>query len=67
MKIADLKKDTEKNVKKPIYKQVLDANRINEDCTLLREAIKRSEAQCDDIKLKDYQVQEGILYKNNQL
>ncbi len=67
MKIADLKEDTKKNVKELIYKQVLNANRINENCTLLREAIERSEAQCDDIKLKNYQVQEGILYKDNQL
>ncbi len=67
MKIADLKEDTEKNVKKLIYKQVLNANKINENCTLLREVIKRSEAQCNDIKLKNYQIQEDILYKNNQL
>ncbi len=54
MKIANLEKDTEKNVKKLIYKQVLNANRINENCTLLREVIRRSEAQCNDIKLKNY-------------
>ncbi len=67
MEIADLEEDTEENVKEPIYKQVLDANRIDEDCTLLREAIGRSEAQCDGIKLKGCQVQEGILYKGSQL
>ncbi len=40
MKIADL----EKNVSESIYKQVLDANEIDENCTLLREAIERNEA-----------------------
>ncbi len=49
MKIADLKK----NVNKLIYKQVLDVNEINENCTLLREAKIRDEAQCEDIKLKN--------------
>jgi len=49
MKIADLKK----NVSESIYKQVLDVNEINKNCTLLREAIERDEAQCKDIKLKN--------------
>jgi len=49
MKIADLKK----NVSESIYKQVLDANKIDENCTLLREAKIRDEAQCKDIKLKN--------------
>ncbi len=40
MKIADL----EKNNDQPIYRQVLDANEIDENCTLLREAIARDEA-----------------------
>ncbi len=40
MKIADLKK----NVSESIYKQVLDANEIDENCTLLREAKIRSKA-----------------------
>ncbi len=40
MKIADLKK----NVSESIYKQVLDANEINKNCTLLREAKIRDEA-----------------------
>ncbi len=63
MKIADLKK----NVSESIYKQVLDANEIDENCTLLREAIERDEAQCKDIKLKNCQVQNEILYKDSQL
>jgi len=63
MKIADL----EKNVSESIYKQVLDANEIDENCTLLREAIERDEAQCKDIKLKNCRVQNEILYKDSQL
>ncbi len=63
MKIADLKK----NVNKSIYKQVLDVNEIDENCTLLREAIERDEAQCKDIKLKNCWVQNEILYKDSQL
>jgi len=63
MKIADLEEDNDQ----PIYKQVLEANEIDEDCTLLREAIARGEAQCEGIKLKDCRVQDGILYKGSQL
>ncbi len=63
MKIADL----EKNVSKSIYKQVLDANEIDENCTLLRKAKIRDEAQCEDIKLKNCRVQNEILYKDSQL
>ncbi len=63
MKIADL----EKNVSESIYKQVLDANEIDENCTLLREAIERDKAQCKDIKLKNCRVQNEILYKDSQL
>ena len=39
MKIADLKK----NINESIYKQILKTNKINENCTLLREAIARNE------------------------
>ncbi len=63
MKIADLEKD----VSESIYKQVLDVNEIDENCTLLREAIERDEAQCEDIKLKNCRVQNEILYKDSQL
>ncbi len=63
MKIADLKKNNDQS----IYRQVLDANEIDENCTLLREAIARDEAQCKDIKLKNCRVQNEILYKDNQL
>ncbi len=63
MKIADL----EKNVSKSIYKQVLDVNEIDENCTLLREAKIRDKAQCKDIKLKNCWIQNEILYKDNQL
>ncbi len=63
MKIADLKK----NVNESIYKQVLDVNEINEDCTLLREAKIRNEARCENIKLKNCRVQNEILYQDSQL
>ncbi len=49
MKIADL----EKNIDESIYKQILETNEINENCTLLREAIARDEAQYEDTKLRD--------------
>ncbi len=49
MKIADL----EKNIDESIYKQILEANEIDENCTLLREAIVRDETQYEDIKLKN--------------
>ncbi len=39
MKIADL----EENISESIYKQILETNRIDENCTLLREAIARDE------------------------
>ncbi len=52
MKIADL----EKNNDQSIYKQILETNEIDENCTLLREAIARDEAQCEDIKLKNCRV-----------
>ena len=40
MKIADL----EKNIDESIYKQILETHEIDENCTLLREAIARDEA-----------------------
>jgi len=39
MKIADLKK----NISESIYKQILETNEIDENCTLLREAIAEDE------------------------
>ncbi len=63
MKIADLKK----NINESIYKQILEINEIDENCTLLREAIVRDETQCEDIKLKSCRVQNEILYHDNQL
>ncbi len=63
MKIADL----EKNNDQSIYKQILETNEINVNCTLLREAIARDEAQCKDIKLKNCWIQNEILYKDSQL
>ncbi len=49
MKIADL----EKNIEKSIYKQVLETNEIDENCTLLCEVVLKDEAQYEDIKLRD--------------
>jgi len=49
MKIVDL----EKNNDQSIYKQILETNEIDENCTLLREAIARDETQYEDIKLKN--------------
>ncbi len=63
MKIADLKK----NIEKSIYKQILETNEINENCTLLREAIARDETQYEDIKLKNCRTQNEILYHDSQL
>ncbi len=63
MKIADL----EKNNDQSIYKQILETNEIDENCMLLREAIARDEAQYEDIKLKNCQTQNEILFHDNQL
>ncbi len=63
MKIANLKKNNDQS----IYKQVLDVNEIDENCTLLREAIARDEAQYEDIKLKNCWTQNEILFHDSQL
>ncbi len=63
MKIADLKKNNHQS----IYKQILEINEIDENCTLLREAIARDETQYEDIKLKNCQTQNEILYHDSQL
>ncbi len=63
MKIADL----EKNISESIYKQILKINEIDENCTLLREAIARDETQYEDIKLKNCWTQNEILYYDSQL
>ncbi len=63
MKIADLKKNNDQS----IYKQILETNEINENCTLLREAIARDKAQYEDIKLKNCRTQNEILYHDSQL
>ncbi len=49
MKIADLKKNNNQS----IYKQILEINKIDENCTLLCEAIARDKTQYEDIKLKN--------------
>ncbi len=42
-------------------------NEIDENCTLLREVIARDEAQYEDIKLKNCQTQNEILFHDSQL
>ena len=64
MKIADLE---EKENDESIYQLILEANRINENCTLLREAIARHKTQYEDIKLRNCRVQNEILYQGNFL
>ncbi len=63
MKIADL----EKNINESIYKQILETNEIDKNCTLLREAIARDETQYENIKLKNCWTQNEILYHDSQL
>ncbi len=63
MKIANLKK----NISESIYKQILETNEIDENCMLLREAIAKDETQYEDIKLKNCQTQNKILYHDSQL
>ncbi len=63
MKIADLKK----NISESIYKQILETNETDENCTLFREAIARDETQYEDIKLKNCWIQNEILYHDSQL
>ncbi len=64
MKIADLE---EKENGEPIYRLVLEANRINENCILLREVVLKDEAQYEDTKLRDCRVQNEILYRGDLL
>ncbi len=59
MKIVDLKK---KENDESIYWLILEVNRINENCILLHEVILKDEAQYKDTKLRDYWVQNEILY-----
>ena len=63
MKIADLKK----NIEKSIYKQILEINEIDENCTLLREVVLKDEAQYKDTKLRNCRVQNEILYRDDFL
>ncbi len=63
MKIADL----EKNIEKSIYKQILETNEINKNCTLFREVVLKDEAQYKDTKLRNCWVQNKILYQSDLL
>jgi len=64
MKIADLE---EKENDEPIYRLILEANRINENCILLREVVLKDEAQYEGTKLRDCRVQNEILYRDDLL
>ncbi len=64
MKIIDLK---EKENDESIYRLILEANRINEKCILLREVVLKDEAQYEDTKLRDCRVQNEILYRGDLL
>ncbi len=64
MKIADLK---EKENDESIYWLILEANRINENCILLREVVLKDEAQYKDTKLRNCWVQNKILYRSDLL
>ncbi len=64
MKIADLKK---KENDESIYRLILEVNKINENCILLREVISKDEAQYEDIKLRNCWVQNEILYRDDFL
>ncbi len=64
MKIADLKK---KENDESIYQLILEVNRINENYILLREVVLKDEAQYEDIKLRNCQVQNEILYQSDLL
>ncbi len=63
MKIIDLKK----NINESIYKQILETNEIDENCTLLREVVLKDETQYEDIKLRNCWVQNEILYQDDLL
>jgi len=64
IKIADLK---EKENDESIDKLILKVNRINENYILLREVVLKDEAQYEDTKLRNYQVQNEILYRDDLL
>jgi len=64
MKIADLE---EKENDELIYRLILEANRINENCILLREVVLKDEAQYEDTKLRNCRVQNEILYRGDLL
>ncbi len=64
MKIADRE---EKENDESIYWLILEANRINKNCILLREVVLKNEAQYEDIKLRDCWVQNEILYRSDLL
>ncbi len=64
MKIADLE---EKENNESIYRLILEANRINKNCILLREVVLKDEVQYEDTKLRNCRVQNEILYRDDLL
>jgi len=59
--------DLKKNIDESICKKIFKTNEIDENCTLLREAIARDKTQYKDIKLKNCWTQNEILYHDSQL
>ena len=51
-----------KNIDESIYKQILETNKINKNCILLRKVVLKDEAQYEDTKLRNCWVQNKILY-----
>ncbi len=64
MKIADLKK---KENDESIYWLILEVNKVNENYVLLHEVVSKDETQYKNIKLRNYQVQNKILYQSDFL
>ncbi len=64
MKIADLE---EKENDESIYWLILEANKINKNCILLREVVLKDEAQYKDTKLRNCRVQNELLYRDDFL
>ena len=50
-----------------IYQLILEVNRINKNYILLHEVVLKDEAQYEDTKLRNYWVQNEILYQSNLL
>ncbi len=65
--VDSVSRSFEKENDESIYQLILEANRINEKCILLREVVLKDEAQYEDIKLRNCRVQNEILYRSDLL